>query len=131
MNAVRQEAAMGSVYRQGELNIRPGGRKNNGGARPGAGRPPFKPTKEHRRMVSILAGVGRPHKEIATLVINPRTGKAIGDVTLRLRFPQELCQAKAKVSLILGPRSWARRRPGTTAHLGCWLAITGAGIGRA
>ena len=48
-------------------------------------------------MVSILAGVGRPHKEIATLVINPRTGRAIDDVTLRLRFPDELCQAKAKV----------------------------------
>jgi hypothetical protein len=40
-------------------------------------------------MVSILAGVGRPHKEIATLVINPRTGRAIDDVTLRLRFPDE------------------------------------------
>ena len=67
MNAVRQEAAMGSVYRRGELNSRPGGRKNNGGARSGAGRPPFKPTKEQRRMVLTLAGVGRPHKEIATL----------------------------------------------------------------
>jgi hypothetical protein len=32
----------------------------------------------------ILPGVGRPHKEIATLVINPRTGRAIDDVTLRL-----------------------------------------------
>ena len=52
-------------------------------------------------MVSILAGMGRPHKEIATLVVNPRTGKPIDDVTLRLRFPEELCQAKAKVSLIL------------------------------
>jgi hypothetical protein len=74
MNAVRQEAAMGSVYKQGELNTRPGGRKNNGGARPGAGRPPFEPTKEQRDMVSILAGVGRPHKEIATLVVTPGPG---------------------------------------------------------
>jgi hypothetical protein len=46
--------------------------------------------------------MGRPHKEIATLVVNPRTRKPIDDVTLRLRFPEELCQAKAKVSLILG-----------------------------
>jgi hypothetical protein len=84
MNAVRQEAAMGSVYGQRELNTRPGGRKNNGGVRPGAGRPPFTPTKEQRRMVLILAGVGRPHKEIATLVINPRTGKPIDGVTSRL-----------------------------------------------
>ena len=63
------------------LKPRPG----RGGARPGAGQPPFEPTKEQRRMVSILAGMGRPHKEIATLVVNPRTGKPIDDVTLRLR----------------------------------------------
>jgi hypothetical protein len=59
------------------------------------------PTKEQRDLVSIMAGVGRPHREIATLVINPRTGKAIDDVTLRVRFPEELSQAKAKVSLIV------------------------------
>ena len=64
-----RKVQLGSVYRQRELNTRPGGRKNNGGARPGAGRPPFTPTKEQRRMVLILAGVGRPHKEIATLVV--------------------------------------------------------------
>jgi hypothetical protein len=91
------------------LKPRPG----RGGVRPGAGQPPFKPTKEQRRMVSILAGVGRPHKEIATLVVNPRTGRAIDDVTLRLRFPGELCQAKAKVSLIVGTslgEGWGQRR---------------------
>jgi hypothetical protein len=43
------------------------------------------PTGWRRRMVSVLAGVGRPHKEIATLVVNPRTGKPIDDVTL-LRY---------------------------------------------
>jgi hypothetical protein len=118
MNTVRQEAAMGSVYKQRELNTRPGGQKNNGGARPGAGRPPFKPTKEQRRMVSILAGLGRPHKEIATLLINPRTGKPIDDVTLRLRFPEELCQAKAKVSLILGTSLLGKARAGDNGALG-------------
>jgi hypothetical protein len=118
MNAVRQEAAMGSVCRRGELNSRPGGRKNNGGARPGAGRPPFKPTKEQRRIVSILAGMGRPHKEIATLVVNPRTGKPIDDVTLRLRFPEELCQAKAKVSLILGTSLLGKAKAGDNGALG-------------
>jgi hypothetical protein len=59
-------------------------RSGRGGARSGAGQPPFKPTKAQRRMVSILGGVGRPHKEIATLVVNPRTGRAIDDVTPRL-----------------------------------------------
>ena len=81
---------MGSVYGQRELNTRPGGRKNNGGVRPGAGRPPFTPTKEQRRMVLILAGVGRPHKEIATLVINPRTGKPIDDANAAAAFPRRI-----------------------------------------
>ena len=69
-------------------------------------------------MVSVLAGVGRPHKEIATLVINPRTGKPIDDVTLRLRFPEELCQAKAKVSLILGTSLLGKAKAGDNGALG-------------
>ena len=69
-------------------------------------------------MVSILAGVGRPHKEIATLVVNPRTGKPIDDVTLRLRFPEELCQAKAKVSLILGTSLLGKAKAGDNGAIG-------------
>jgi hypothetical protein len=69
-------------------------------------------------MVSTLAGVGRPHKEIATLVINPRTGKPSDDVTLRLRFPEELCQAKAKVSLILGTSLLGKAKAGDNGALG-------------
>jgi hypothetical protein len=69
-------------------------------------------------MVSVLAGVGRPHKEIATLVVNPRTGKPIDDVTLRLRFPEELCQAKAKVSLILGTSLLGKAKAGDNGALG-------------
>ena len=96
------------------LKPRPG----RGGVRPGAGQPPFEPTKEQRRMVSILAGVGRPHKEIATLVINPRIRKPIDDVTLRLRFPEELCQAKAKVSLILGTSLLGKAKAGDNGAIG-------------
>src|SRR6516165_6952538 len=96
------------------LKPRPG----RGGARSGAGQPPFEPTKEQRRTVSILAGVGRPHKEIATLVINPRTGKPIDDVTLGLRFPEELCQAKAKVSLILGTSLLGKAKAGDNGAIG-------------
>jgi hypothetical protein len=95
------------------LKPRPG----RGGARPGAGKPPFEPTKEQRRMVSVLAGMGRPHKEIATLVVNPRTGRAIDDVTLRLRFSEELCQAKAKVSLILGTSLLGKAEAGDNGAL--------------
>jgi hypothetical protein len=69
-------------------------------------------------MVSVLAGVGRPPKEIATLVVNPRTGRAIDDVTLRLRFPDELCQAKAKVSLILGTSLLGKAKAGDNGAIG-------------
>ena len=64
-----------------------------------------------------MAGVGRPHREIATLVINPRTGKAIDDVTLRVRFPEELSQAKAKVSLIVANSLVGKARAGENGAL--------------
>ena len=80
---------------------------------------------------TILAGVGRPHKEIATLVINPRTGKPIDDVTLRLRFPEELCQAKAKVSLILGTSLLGKAKAGDNGAIGMLARNHWAGIGRA
>jgi hypothetical protein len=49
---------------------------------------------------------------------NPRTGKPIDDVTLRLRFPEELCQAKAKVSLILGTSLLGKATAGDNGALG-------------
>jgi hypothetical protein len=58
------------------------------------------------------------HKEIATLVVNLRSGKSIDDVTLRVRFPEELCQAKAKVSLILGTSLLGKARAGNNGALG-------------
>ena len=52
---------MGSVYRRGELNTRPGGRKNNGGARSGAGRAALR-----RR------GAARGRRRFRLLVKTPR-----------------------------------------------------------
>ena len=40
------------------------------------------------------------------------------DVTLRLRFPEELCQAKAKVSLILGTSLLGKAKAGDNGTLG-------------
>ena len=40
------------------------------------------------------------------------------DVTLRLRFPEELCQAKAKVSLILGTSLLGKAKAGDNGALG-------------
>jgi hypothetical protein len=77
-------------------------------------------------MVLILAGVGRPHKEITTLVVNPRTGKPIDDVTLRLRFPEEFVPSQGQGIAhpwdlavgqghgMLARNHWGWDRPGVT-----------------
>ena len=51
-------------------------------------------------------------------MVNPRTRRPIDDVTLRLRFPDELCQAKAKVSLILGTSLLGKAKAGGNGALG-------------
>ena len=55
--------------------------------------------------------------------------KPIDDVTLRLRFPEELCQAKAKVSLILGTSLLGKAKAGDNGALGM-LARNHWGWGR-
>lgn len=62
-----------------------------GGARPGAGRPPFRPTDDQRRQVEELAGLGLSQHEIALVIYNPdRDGAPISEVTLRKHFAHEL-----------------------------------------
>ena len=39
-----------------------------GGARAGAGKPPFQPTETDRSMVSVLAAVGMIHENIASII---------------------------------------------------------------
>ena len=39
-----------------------------GGARAGAGKPPFLPTDTDRSMVSVMAAVGVPHENIASII---------------------------------------------------------------
>jgi hypothetical protein len=57
-------------------------------------------------------------------VVNPRTRKPIDDITLRLRFPEELCQAKAKAKAgdngaigMLARNHWGWDQPGPTMAL--------------
>lgn len=64
-----------------------------GGARPGAGRPPYEFTAEERRHVEALAGFGLRQPEIASLV---RDG--INIKTLVEHFPQELERGVAKAN---------------------------------
>jgi len=54
----------------------------NGGARPGAGRPAFKPTDLERKQVEAMSGYGLPIDQIAILVRN-----GIDSYTLRKHFP--------------------------------------------
>jgi hypothetical protein len=64
-----------------------------GGARAGAGKPPFQPTETDRSMVSVMAAVGVTHENIAT-IIGPR---GITVKTLRKHFTHELTIGKTKL----------------------------------
>ena len=64
-----------------------------GGARAGAGKPPFLPTDTDRSMVSVMAAVGVPHENIAS-IIGP---KGIAVKTLRKHFAHELEIGKTKL----------------------------------
>jgi hypothetical protein len=64
-----------------------------GGARPGAGKPPFQPTETDRSMVSVMAAVGVTHENIAS-IISP---KGIAVNTLRRHFRHELAVGRTKL----------------------------------
>jgi hypothetical protein len=69
----------------------------HGGARPGAGKPPsFIPTPEQRHVVSVLAGFQRPLTEIARLIINDRTKRAISTKVLERAFAEEIAAGAAR-----------------------------------
>ena len=54
------------------------------------GQPPFKPTKEQRKLVKLLAGFGIPQDRICLVVNSPRTGRPITKETLERAFAYEL-----------------------------------------
>jgi hypothetical protein len=51
---------------------------------------PFVPTDAQRRMVIAMAAVPRPVREIATLIINPKTGRHIDEELVSRVFADEL-----------------------------------------
>lgn len=51
---------------------------------------PFVPTEEQKQLVEKVASLGLRWDQIATLVINPETQKAISKNTLHEYFPEEL-----------------------------------------
>ena len=61
------------------------------------GTPPLEPTPEQRLQVEVLVGLGLTYKEVAYVVVNPRTGKGISTRTLQAHFADELEQGQARV----------------------------------
>lgn len=54
------------------------------------GRPPFEWTEENSCKVSMLLGLGWSNRRIAACIVDPRTGKAISEPTLKRHFRSEL-----------------------------------------
>lgn len=87
----------------------------HGGARPGAGHPPFQPTDSERKQVEAMSGYGLPIEQIAVLV---RGG--IDSDTLRKHFATELIAGKAKANSGVGRTLFQKAMGGDTAAMIWW-----------
>jgi hypothetical protein len=94
---------------------KPDGRKNNGGAQPGAGRNPFEPTETERKQVEALSGYGLPLDQIAVLV-----RKGISVDTLTAHFAEELVSGKAKANSQVGRTLFQKATGGDTTAMIWW-----------
>jgi hypothetical protein len=94
---------------------KPDGRKNNGGAREGAGREAFQPTDAERKQVEAMSGYGLPIEQIAILVRN-----GIDADTLRKHFATELVAGKAKANSGVGRTLFQKAMGGDTAAMIWW-----------
>ena len=87
----------------------------HGGARPGAGQPPFKPTDAERKQVEAMSGYGLPIEQIAILIRN-----GIDADTLRKHFASELVAGKAKANSGVGRTLFQKAMGGDTAAMIWW-----------
>ena len=90
-------------------------KKQNGGAREGAGRKPFEPTDDERKQVEIISGYGLPLEQIAVLI---RDG--IDADTLRKYFATELQSGKAKANAQVGKTLFQKVMAGDTTAAIWW-----------
>ena len=65
---------------------------------------PFEPTDEQRFLVRTAIGLGLNSRQIASLVLNPRTGEAITDMTLMKAFAAEIESGSAPLVYEIGMR---------------------------
>jgi hypothetical protein len=81
---------------------------------------PFMPTEAQKRMVIALAAVPRPLREIATLIIDPSTGKHIDEELVMRAFAEELKSAQAKYDLMCSKSIASRMQEGSDAANALW-----------
>jgi hypothetical protein len=68
------------------------------------GRPPFEWTEENSNKVSMLLAMGWTNERIASVVIDPRTGKSISMPTLKRHFRAELSVRQAARDRLMATR---------------------------
>ena len=66
--------------------------------------PVFEPTEQQRLFVAAMAGIRMTAREIALLVLNPRTNKSIDVDTLIKAFAYELEAGPSKFKSLIGTR---------------------------
>lgn len=87
----------------------------HGGARPGAGRPPFVPTDADRKQVEALSGYGLPVHQIAALIQG-----GISLETLYEHFQPEMVAGKAKANSQVAQTLFKKAMAGDTAAAIWW-----------
>ena len=71
-------------------------------------------------MVTALAAIPRPVREIATLIINPSDGRPIDEELVAIVFADEISQAQAKYNLLCSRTIAARMEAGSDAMTALW-----------
>lgn len=94
---------------------RGGPRPNSGGARPGAGRPPFVPTDADRKQVEALSGYGLPVHQIAALIQGGISVDVLYD-----HFREEMVSGKAKANSQVAQTLFKKAMSGDTAAAIWW-----------
>ena len=84
------------------------------------GAKPFVPSEAQRRMVIAMAAIPRPVREIATLIINPRTGRHIDEELVSIVFADELKSAQAKYDLLCASSMGRKLKEGDNFTMAFW-----------
>jgi hypothetical protein len=71
-------------------------------------------------MVSALAAIPRPIREIATLIINPATGRQIDEELVSRVFADELKSAQAKYDLLCASSMGRKLKEGDNFTMAFW-----------